>query len=317
MRVISASRRTDIPAFYSEWFMNRIRAGYCEVVNPFNSGQITSVSLAPADVSAIVFWTRYPVPLLRHAAELRDRGYRFYFHYSINGYGEPLEEANPALDKAVTGFRAASAVARTIWRYDPVVLTEQATPAWHVDNFARIARELAGHTTECYFSFVDVYGKTRRNLAKRGISVIDADPAALARELSRVAAAFGMKLFACCEDALVGEGVEKGRCVFLPDAALRPAPTRAECGCIESIDIGAYDTCRFGCVYCYATNSREAAGRRAARHDPEDAALWRPAVPSPVAAPGPASRLQRIDPPAMLAHEDLKQPVRNQLVQGE
>ena len=306
MRVISASRRTDIPAFYSTWFMNRIRAGYCEVVNPFNSSQIARVSMRPEDVATIAFWTRYPVPLLRHVDELRERGYRFYFHCSINGYDERLEEANPALDKAVNGFHAAAAVARTIWRYDPIVVTDNTPPAWHVENFARIAKRLAGRTSECYFSFIDVYGKTRRNLDKRGIALRDADPAAIARELSSIAAAHGIKLYACCEDALVTGAVEKGRCVFVPEFAGRPAPTRAECGCIESIDIGAYDTCRFGCVYCYATNSREAAGRRAARHDPEDAALWRP-----------APKLQRIDAPAMLSNQDLEEPVRDQLVQSE
>jgi hypothetical protein len=273
MRIISASRRTDIPAFYSEWFMNRIRAGFCEIVNPFNARQITRVSLRPEDVAAIVFWTRYPAPLLRHAHELQDRGYRFYFQYTINGYPEHLEEANPSLEKALSGFHAASAFARTIWRYDPIVVSASSPVSWHIDNFAKIASQLAGHTEECYFSLVDVYGKTQRNFTKRGIRLAEYDALDLTRRLRDIATAHGMTLYACCEDALVADGVEKGRCVHMPGTRFRPAPTREQCGCMESTDIGAYDTCRFGCVYCYATNSRAAAERRSARHDPQAAAL--------------------------------------------
>jgi hypothetical protein len=125
-----------------------------------------------------------------------------------------------------------------------------------------------------------------RNLA-RIESIRCSDPSAdarlqLIRQLRDAAAAHGITIHACCEDLLVGDGIEKARCVDLEllgtHAALKRKPTREECGCVESVDIGAYDTCRFGCAYCYATNSTAAADKRAQTHDPEDSFLWRPAT---------------------------------------
>jgi hypothetical protein len=285
VKLVSASRRTDIPAFYSAWFLNRVRAGYCEWINPFG-GQIQRVSLAPEDCAGIVFWTRYPAPILAGLTELRARGHRFYFHVTINGYGKPLEARNPALEKALRAFRAlAEAISPrlALWRYDPILLSEATGPEYHVENFSRLARALAGYTERCYFSFADFYGKTRRNLARAGVECAEPEletKAALVSNLKSIAAAHGIALYCCCEDALLATGVRKAHCVDLElfggGPALAPRPTRAECGCLESVDIGAYDTCGFDCLYCYATNSWAAARERARRHDPNDPALWRP-----------------------------------------
>lgn len=286
MRIISASRRTDIAAFYSRWFLNRVRAGFCEVVNPFG-GQVSRVSLAAGECAGIVFWTRYPAPLIPHLGELRARGYRFYFHVTITGYGRPLEARNPAQGRALEAFRMLSGAIGpdlALWRYDPIVLSGATGPDVHLRRFEALARELAGHTRRCYFSFVDYYGKTRRNLAAiGGLHAAEPDPesrAELVRRLDAVAAARGITLYSCCEDALAGGRVQKAHCVesdlLTPNDGFKPKPTREQCGCVESVDIGAYDTCRFGCAYCYATNSWEAAARRAARHDPAAPALWRP-----------------------------------------
>ena len=285
MKLVSASRRTDIPAFYSTWFLNRVRAGYCEWINPFG-GQIQRVSLAPEDCAGIVFWTRYPAPMLAGLDELRARGHRFYFHVTINGYGKPLEARNPSLEKALGAFRALSDAVSprlALWRYDPILLSEATGPEFHFENFSRLARQLDGHTERCYFSFADFYGKTRRNLARAGVEWAEPEletKVALVSNLKSIAAAHGIALYSCCEDALLATGVRKAHCVDLEliggGPALKPRPTRAECGCLESVDIGAYDTCGFDCAYCYATNSWAAARERARRHDPNDAALWRP-----------------------------------------
>lgn len=287
MNLISASRRTDIPAFYSRWFVNRIREGFCHWVNPFGGG-VSRVSLACADVLGIVFWTRYPLPLLPFLPEIEDRGYRFYFYFTLTGYGAPLECHNPPLEKAVEAFRTLSARVsppRVHWRYDPIILSGQHTAEWHVSQFGRLADALSGSTHRCYFSFVDLYGKTRRNLARAGRETI-LDPTTAERmrligEFRDIANRYGITLYACCEDALRDAGVEKARCVDASllgvDVERRRKPTRPGCGCMQSIDIGAYDTCRFDCAYCYATNSSAAANRRAASHDPSDSLLWRPA----------------------------------------
>ena len=324
MKIISASRRTDIPAFYSRWFLNRLEAGYCHWRNPYG-GQVTRVSLAPDDVLAIVFWTRNPRPLLSHLAELRGRDYPFYFHVTINGYPRTIESHNPPVDAATATFRSISKVVGPTavhWRYDPIVLSDATPLEEHIARFDRISAALAGYTERCYFSFVDMYGKTARNLARvereHGLTITQPDLAEqreLVRELQRIASARGITLYACCEADLVGEGardvheetigmpVQSSACIdtdtiralLLRDAmpgsgrgrelaerrldALdrqRAAPTRQDCGCVQVTDIGAYDTCAFGCTYCYATNSRAVAHRNMQGHDPTDSILLRP-----------------------------------------
>ena len=287
MKIISASRRTDIPAFYTRWFLGRIREGYGEWINPFG-GQVYRVSLRPEDCLGIVFWTRYPVPLLPHLRSLAGQGYRFCFQFTLNGYSSPLETHNPRPDRALDAFRRLAdeiSPELVFWRYDPIILSEGTPRSYHLKKFEGLARALEGSTARCYFSFVSLYGKTQRNL--RGAGVAFRQPSLeerqnLLRELRDLAAARRITLYSCCEDDLVGAGVEKAHCVdsqvFLalrPElkADLKPRPTRAECGCIESVDIGAYDSCVFGCAYCYATSSRIAALSRFHAHDPGSPAI--------------------------------------------
>jgi hypothetical protein len=293
VRVISASRRTDIPAFYSHWLVNRLRAGYCHWVNPFNATQVYRVSLRPDDCLAIVFWTRNAAPLLPHLD--RIAGHRFYFQYTINGYPREIESHAPPLDSAIAAFVELSRCLSpdlVHWRYDPILLDDLTlNPEYHLARFAAIARRLAGHTERCYFSFVDRYGKTSRNLTalEHRLGVHFREPGVderidLARRMVEVASPLGISLHSCCGDELVGAGVNKASCIDRQliarlvgdDPRLKAAPTRKDCGCVEATDIGAYDTCTFGCAYCYATNSREAALRRMRAHDPNDSLLYRP-----------------------------------------
>lgn len=288
-RIVSVSRRTDITAFYSPWFFARVDAGFCEWVNPFNSRR-QRVSLAVEDVAGFVFWTRYAEPMLPRVRELDRRGYRYYFHVTINGYGREFEPRNPVIDRAISAFRSLSdaiSPERTYWRYDPLILSDRTNTDFHCRNFERIARHLEGYTGRCYFSFLDQYGKTRRNLVRLersgGPQVYEPDSAErrnLTRTMRDIAAASHIKMYACCEDAVAGGGIEKAHCVdaepFGGNACgVKPAPTREQCGCVQSVDIGAYDTCRFGCVYCYATNRYKAAVKRALMHDPAGPVLCR------------------------------------------
>jgi hypothetical protein len=316
MRVISASRRTDIPAFYSDWLLNRLNAGFCHWLNPFG-GQVYRVSLRPEDVLAIVFWTRNPKPLLPHLSELRRRGYQFYFHVTINGYPAPFETHSPPLPQAVAAFqRLSDAISPDLifWRYDPIIFSDQTPPAYHITQFDALSRQLQGYAKRCYFSFVDIYGKTARNMKQSGLAIQQPAPQVqrdLVQALCQIAETRGITLYSCCETALVGaqppypptlgeiatttltqtsgpggSGVQQAHCIDLDivrllrrDLALRikAAPSRQGCGCIAAADIGAYDTCIFGCAYCYATNSRQAALQRMKEHDPDDSLLWRPA----------------------------------------
>lgn len=294
MKIISASRRTDIPAFYSKWFLNRIQAGFCHWLNPVSS-KVYRVSLLPEDCLAIAFWTRNPKPLLPHLDFLEQQGYCFYFHFTIIGYPKAIESHNPPLEGSIQTFQELSrrlSADRVQWRYDPIVLSDVTPASYHLERFDFLTRKLEGYTRRCYFSFVDFYGKTERNLGKvsQAHGIKFARPSVeekrrLLEQLRDIAQARGINLYSCCEDALIGEGVEKAHCIDLDiirmlrsdsDLCLKSAPTRQDCGCVESVDIGAYDTCIFGCTYCYATNKRDTALKRSHDHDPQDSVLWRP-----------------------------------------
>ncbi|MBI2177888.1 MAG: DUF1848 domain-containing protein [Candidatus Tectomicrobia bacterium] len=288
-QVVSVSRRTDVPAFHVPWFLKRLEEGFAEYRNPF-SGKLHRVSLRPEDVRAFVFWTRNPAPLLPHLGRVEERGAPFYFLYTVNGYPKALERAVPPLDQAVRTFAKLSerlGPGRVRWRYDPIYLSKETDAAFHRRNFGRIASALQGSAGECIASFADMYGKVRRNAAKLpgGLRPEEGElPArkALLDELAEMAGERGMRLLACCEDALVGGPAGKARCVD-PDLLDRIAPltggrlplrpTREECGCAASRDIGAYDTCPHGCVYCYANASPEAALARYRAREAERALL--------------------------------------------
>lgn len=284
MHVISASRRTDIPAFHAEWFMRRVRQEYAYVRSPFGGG-LHEVSLAPRDVGAIVFWTKNAAPLVKHLPELQDRGHCFTFLYTVNNYPAFMEPLVPQWSHTLqtverVARRFPGAVIR--WRYDTIVLTDVLDRAWHIANFSRLCREMAPFTTECIFSFCDYYKKTLRNMEYKvpafhqpgGI-----ESGEMAEEMAQLARSWGIMLSSCAHDALTSDTVSKARCidprvllgvVDSTDRAeaikgLKPAPSRKECGCIASRDIGAYDTCVHGCVYCYANANPEVARNNVAR----------------------------------------------------
>lgn len=290
--IISASRRTDIPAFYSEWLLNRLRAGFCTVPNPFNRTQLTRVSLLPADVAAIVFWTRNPRPLLRHLPELETYGIPYYFQFTILGLPREWEPKAPPLESALRTFRELAdrvGPQRVIWRYDPLVFSQATSAAYHAERFAVLARELAGFTERAVVSIVDHYRKTQRRLQAledAGAGVTECPPedfATLMRHLADVAAENRMEIVSCAEDIdLSVYGIRPGRCIdhqLLGQlcgrefcAAKDPSQRRA-CGCVVSRDIGMYDSCLFGCQYCYATGSFQRAEENYRRHDPQAPSL--------------------------------------------
>ncbi len=290
--IISASRRTDIAAFYTPWFMNRVRAGFCTVPNPMNRKQISEISLAPGDVDAIVFWTRDPRPLMPHLTELDERGFNYYFQFSLLGYPRLIDPKSPSPKIALTAFRQLAQCIgpeRVIWRYDPIVFSQLTPPAYHEEQFARLAGELRGSTRLCVISVVDVYRKLQGRL-----QALADTPAAfgdipcekihhLLERLAEIAEANGMEITSCAEaEDWSSWGVPSGKCVdaglanrlFGLSLADKKDPSQREaCGCILSRDIGMYDTCLFGCTYCYATTSFVRARAQFAGHDPDSPSL--------------------------------------------
>jgi len=282
-QIISVSRRTDIPAFYAPWFMNRLRAGFCLYPNPLYRATVHRVSLLPEDVLGFVFWTRHAVPMLPHLDELERFGRPFYFSCTLLGYPRAIDPGSPDVPTALAALRALSArigPSRVIWRYDPIVFARGLDSAWHVDNFCRLADALCGVVRHVVVSIADPYARTRRRLGTADDGVVY-DPEAyidLVRLLAAEARLRGLILQSCAEIEL-GPDVARGGCVdgdlLLAMGAGSASGTRfrlhgqrAGCLCHRSVDIGVNDTCGFGCSYCYATADPVVACDRLRRHDP-------------------------------------------------
>jgi hypothetical protein len=260
--------------------MESIRSLSVEVANPFNAKQIRTVSLKPEDVDALVFWTRDPRPLLPHLAELDDRGYRYYFMTTLTGYPRELERGGVAADEIIDGLmRLAADVgpARSIWRYDPVFLSNLTDETFHLENFHRLAAALRGAVERVVLSAYDEYRKSKGRVAALSECGIQARPAHedgrllpeaadLLRDLAQLAKEVGIEPRSCAEvDDLGRIGTEANACI---DASLirrlwgvevdgrKDRNQRSACRCAASVDIGAYDTCPAGCVYCYATSGQ-------------------------------------------------------------
>ncbi|MHB9134236.1 MAG: DUF1848 domain-containing protein [Armatimonadota bacterium] len=286
--IISASRRTDIPAFFSEWFMGRIREGYCRVPNPYNPAQVSHISLDPADVEVIVFVTRNAAPLLTYLDELDARGYRYYFHYTLTGYPRELERHTPDQAAAIDTIRRLTdhvGPDRVIWRYDPILFTSLTPLEYHLRQFTELAEQLDGLTRRVIVSIVDDYRHvcaSLQRLAKSGVSTLSCPPDSpefqqLMRALADCAHAHHLEITSCAEEIdLRPYGIMPGKCiddayiksVFGIDVIHAKDPSqRKACGCVKSRDIGAYDTCSHACAYCYATRSEERVRQNLACHD--------------------------------------------------
>lgn len=295
--IISASRRTDIPAFYSDWFMSRIREGFFHRVNPFNAKQIAAISLRPESVDAICFWSKNPRPLMRHLNELDRRGFRYYVQFTLNPYGRSFEPHLPSQTERLATFAELAGrigPERVIWRYDPVILTNATPVAWHLEQAERIATQLAGASRRLVFSFYDFYGKGQGRLhtALRGSGIMlqditapehAAELEALAQGFKTIADRFALRLLTCSEDVdLSAVGIDPGACI---DGELirelfggtppnsKDKNQRPACRCVGSADMGAYNTCPFGCTYCYANFNSGMIENNRSRHQPESASL--------------------------------------------
>ena len=263
--ILSASRRTDVPNYFSDWFYNRIKEGFLYVRNPMNAHQISKIDLSPEIVDCIVFWTKNPANMLERLDELKD--YQYYFQFTLTGYGKDVEPGLPdKRGELIPTFQKLSekiGAQKVIWRYDPIFLNPHYTLEYHLKAFEEIAHSLAGYTRKVVISFVDLYAKTQRNTAGLQIeSLSNQDMVELAKQLVGIAGKYGMEVESCAELIdLQSVGVKHGSCI---DKKLieeiigckliveKDKNQRAECGCFESVEIGTYNTCKNGCRYCYA-----------------------------------------------------------------
>ncbi len=286
--ILSVSRRTDIPAFYTEWFMNRLRAGFVCVRNPMNQGQISRIVLNPEVVDCIVFWTKNPEPLLDQLDAIDAMGYPYYFQFTITPYNSTMETALGDKNKIIETFAALSRKIgkdKVVWRYDPIIVNDKLTPEAHLEAFDKMAAKLMDFTNECVISFVDPYRKTKRQMGDQWVrELTENEMRQVAAGFSRIASRAGISLKTCAERMDLEEyGIGHASCIDrrkierilscpLTDKVKRDSQREA-CGCMECMDIGAYNTCRNGCRYCYATFSPEMTIRNCRNHDPHSALL--------------------------------------------
>ncbi len=265
--IISASYRTDIPAFHGDWFARRLEAGYALVRNPW-SGKAYRVALAPGAVAGFVFWSRNPAPFMPVLARLERP---FVMQLTITGYGRPLETSVPAVGRAVAAAHELAArygPRCVVWRYDPILSPTRD----HVEAVAALAEALRGATDECVVSFASFYRKTRRNMMRAGLAWEEPELAERRRLVEALAAAVApIRLTVCAQPENTGGAAAPARCIDPVRLGLDDRPERGNrpgCICAASRDIGAYDTCPHGCLYCYANTSPAAARRRFRARDP-------------------------------------------------
>ncbi len=306
--ILSASRRTDIPALYSDWFLNRIRAGYVYVPNPMNARHISRVPLSPEVVDCIVFWSKNPAPILPYLAELEK--YPCYFQYTLNAYEQDLERNLPPIGERIDTFIRLSEIVgpdRVIWRYDPIILSEKYPADFHEEQFQRIAEKIGPYTKRCVISFVDSYRKLDRVFKAHGIEAApETARCGFASVFSKICVPYGIALETCAEKIDLSQfGIGHSHCVDReliekilgkPIRSEKDKNQREECGCIASVDIGMYNTCTNGCVYCYANCNAALAMKNYASHDPDSPML--------IGAPGPEDKI-------------VERKVKSQIVRGE
>lgn len=284
--IISASRRTDIPAFYSDWFINRVKAGFVYVKNPMNARQISKISLHPGVVDCIVFWTKNAAPLMDKLDILDAMGYHYYFLWTINPYGQEVERNLPDKAKIIDSFKVLSnkiGNRRVIWRYDPVMVNQKFTVEYHVERFRSLCQLLQGYTNKCIFSYVDLYAKTRKRAANIIKQEVDTQSMLeIAKCFSEIANSHHILLETCSEAIELSQfGIGHSACInketieeVIGSAIFaKKAEQRSFCECIESIDIGAYDCCFHDCIYCYANSSEKTLHKNKKIHNPESPLL--------------------------------------------
>lgn len=278
--IVSVSRRTDIPALYPQWFVNRLLAGEVLVPNPYNRKKVSRISLTRDVVDCFVLWTKNPEPMIPYLRMIDMLEYPYYFEMTITDYGKEMEPNLPSPEESIATFILMSerlGKERMDFRFDPIILNEKYPLSYHLEKFDMMCEWLHRYTSRCIFSFVDPY---------KGSRFLEPEPEEMeeaASGLAKIAAKYDLPLYTCAEKMnLEKYGIGHAACIdkdkierlvgYKLDVK-KDSGQRRECGCYESVDIGMYDTCIHGCRYCYATGSLEGARKKHELHDPQSPLL--------------------------------------------
>lgn len=277
--ILSVSRRTDIPRFYYDWFLGRLREGYVLVRNPMNHRQVSRVALSEETIDCIAFWTKNPEPMLGRLSELEP--YPYFIQFTLNAYGHDIESSLPKKEELLSTFQRLSETIgqeRMIWRYSPILLSETYDAAHHLKYFETLAKRLAGYTSVCRISFLDMYRKIAPRMRSMGIrEATEEEKRRMTKALIEIGSAYGISLGGCGNLNLQAVGLQKVGCIDADIVSRITGKTLAQkhdpgqrdtCYCAPSVDIGAYNTCPNGCVYCYANLSFESACKQSGGCDP-------------------------------------------------
>ncbi len=273
--ILSASRRTDIPAFFGKWIVNRLEKGFVCVRNPFNKNMVSEIKLTPIEVDCIVFWTKDATNFINYLPLIDDLGYKYYFQYTITPYDKEIEPNLRDKNEIINNFINLSkkiGKEKVIWRYDPILITQSISLDWHIEQFENLCKKLSNYTNKVVISFLDEYKK----LNKAKIKTLTYDEMQqLGKVFAKIASNYGLIIQTCAESVDI-DGVLKGSCI---DQVLieqicgyrlnlkKDKNQRKDCLCAQSVDIGEYDTCCHFCEYCYANNNRSNIKNKLKRHN--------------------------------------------------
>ncbi len=308
--IISATRRCDIPAYYGEWFLNRLKDGYAFVQNPYNQNRYSKVYLSKENVDIIAFWTKNPIPFLKYLSKIDELGYLYYFEFTITPYGKKTEKNLPDKEVLIDTFVKLGEKLgkhRMVWRYDPIIIDENYDIAYHEEKFAYMAGRLSGSASRCVISFVDGYKNVAARMGKDpSYNISLSSVHEISKIFSEIAKENNMKIFTCAEKYdLEKYGIKHGACIDkdiienilgCKIIGAKDKNQRPECLCVESIDIGTYNCCANGCEYCYALQSEESALKNIKRHNPKSPVL-----------------IGEVNPSAIITQRDAKSIVINQM----
>ncbi len=280
--IISASKRTDIPAYYGEWFLNRLKEGFVLIQNPYNTNRYSRAELSREAVDIIVFWTKNPLPFLRYLPQIDAMGYPYYFQFTITPYAKEIERNLPHKDRLIDAFIDLSkkiGKERMIWRYDPIIIDSSHTIEYHTKMFSYMAKRLANYSNRCVISFVDSYKNVATRMGKDfSYAMTEENIYKTAEIFSQIAGKNNLTLYSCAEEIdLEHFNIRHNACI---DKSIienilgckieckKDKNQRKACLCIEAIDIGTYNCCANGCNYCYALTSEKSSLENMQKHNP-------------------------------------------------
>ncbi len=276
--IINTGGRTDTVQYYTEWLLNRFSEGYALSRNPLFPNKVVRYELTPDKVDCVVFCSKNYKPILSRLHEITER-FNTYYHYTITAYGKDIEPGVPSIEESMETLIKLSELVgkqRVAWRYTPILLTKDYTVKCHLETFERIAKVLSPYIDRCIFGFVERYKKLKINMPEL-ISLSEQDMNTLGQGFGSIAERYGIFIQTCATNRnFTSYGIHSSGCITLNILGkandidfknLKHRGTRQECHCIESRDIGAYDTCMNGCKYCYANKKPQKAFDNYQYHD--------------------------------------------------